>query len=206
MKNSEILAHLDLGSSVAENDQNLGNYFVPTVALNDFVSDRYDLIRGVKGSGKSAILRIVSTRQGDYPQISDVLLNVATEHAGEPAFKRAFDTLHAGGYTEGGLINAWKTYLINLALDVVDDLPESDETRRAITFAEKSGLRYRTESSFKKVWWSLLRVLHIKSFTVGVDNVAAEFPDAPPEIWTKSEEIIDFPTALGLCVRALAVQ
>jgi hypothetical protein len=48
MKNSEILDHLDLGKSVAENDTNLSSYFVPTVAMKDFIDDRYDVIRGVK--------------------------------------------------------------------------------------------------------------------------------------------------------------
>src|SRR5690348_9608589 len=101
MKNSEILARLDLGASVAENDQNLANYFVPTVAVSDFVADRFDVIRGVKGSGKSAILRVVSTQQRDFPQLNDVVLYVATEHTGEPAFKRAFDTLRRDAFTEG---------------------------------------------------------------------------------------------------------
>ncbi|RYF57264.1 MAG: hypothetical protein EOO27_16060 [Comamonadaceae bacterium] len=91
MKNSQILARLDIGKSVAENDQNLGSYFVPTVALEDFVMDRYDLIRGVKGSGKSALLKVVVSRQAEHPELQDVLLYTATEHAGEPSFKRAFD-------------------------------------------------------------------------------------------------------------------
>lgn len=30
----EILERLDLGSSIAENDDNLSRYFVPTVALS----------------------------------------------------------------------------------------------------------------------------------------------------------------------------
>jgi hypothetical protein len=202
MKNSDILAELDLGSSVAENDANLASYFVPTVALNDFLADRFDLIRGVKGSGKSALLRVVSTRQSDYSKLKDVLLHIATEHTGEPSFKRAFGTLRQGEYTEGALVSAWKTYLLNLALDALETQSASDAVSEAIAFAQKIGIRYKTTSPYKKVLWSLLRILHIKSFTLGTDSVQAEFPDAPPEIWTKSEEVIDFPEALRLCVKA----
>ena len=205
MKNSEILAGLDLGSSVAENDQNLKSYFVPTLALSDFLKDRYDLILGGKGSGKSALLRVVASAQGNYKELQGAYLHVATEHTGEPSFKRAFETLKKGIYSEKELVNAWKTYLLNLALDALENTPDTPERRAAIDFSEKIGIRYRTESAYKKVLWSLLRILHIKSFTLGTDSVQAEFPDAPPEIWTKKDEIFDFPEALRLCVKAFDV-
>jgi len=204
MTNNEILAQLDLGSSVAENDLNLHDYFVPTTALNDFVVDRFDIIRGVKGSGKSAILKVVSQQQGDYIPLNDVVLNVATEHTGEPSFKRAFATLKPETYDEVEIVNAWKTYLINLALDVIDGMPHSAEAGAALHFAEKTGLRYATTSTYKKIWWSLLRMVHIKKFEVGADKISLEFPDSPPEFWTKSEEIVDFPEALRLCVEAFS--
>jgi hypothetical protein len=44
MLKAEILERLRLGSSVAENDDNLESYFVPTVSLEDFLADRYDPI------------------------------------------------------------------------------------------------------------------------------------------------------------------
>lgn len=46
MSNRDILETLNLGAAVAENDEHLANYFVPTGALSDFVGDRYDVIRG----------------------------------------------------------------------------------------------------------------------------------------------------------------
>lgn len=203
MKKSEILDRLNLGSSVAENDDNLENYFIPTVALDDFLGDRYDLVRGAKGSGKSAILRMVSKPEATYSQLSDVILIVATEHTGEPAFKRAFEHISLEKVTDGGLTNAWKAYIVNLALDAVEKLPKSDARDSAIALAEKCGVRYRTTSTFKKMWWSALRMLHIKSFEVGVDSVAAEFPDGPPEFWTKSDVPVDFPEILRLIVQSL---
>lgn len=200
---SSILERLNLGSSVAENDENLESYFIPTIALDDFLGDRFDLVRGAKGSGKSAILRMVS-RVGDaYPQMRDVIAVVATEHTGEPAFKRAFEPLLLDQVSDAALTNAWKTYIINLALDAVEKLPDSTERSAAIASAEASALRYRTPSSFKKIWWSILRMLHIKSVDVGPESITAEFPDAPPDFWTKSDAVVDFPEVLRSIVVAL---
>lgn len=200
MEKKEILERLNLGSSVAENDENLESYFIPTVALDDFLNDRYDLVRGAKGSGKSAILRMVSKQGSLYPQLSDVILTTATEHTGEPAFKRAFEQIHLAEVTDAALTNAWKTYIINLALDAIEQLPSSSEGSAAIEMAEKCGIRYRTTSSFKKVWWSVLRMLHIKSVNIGMESIAADFPDSPPDFWTKSDTPVDFPEILRLVV------
>jgi hypothetical protein len=200
---SEILERLNLGSSVAENDDNLERYFVPTVALDDFLSDRYDLIRGAKGSGKSAILRMISRRGLLYPELDDVHTVVATEHTGEPAFKRAFEKISLDGVTDEDLVKAWKTYLLNLALDAIDELPPSDLKTDATKHAEMCGLRYRTASMFQKIWWSLLRVLHPTSVGVTPDGgIKAEFPDAPPEIWVDKKHDIDFPEILQKIARA----
>lgn len=202
LSKAALLERLNLGSSVAENDENLESYFIPTIALEDFLSDRFDLVRGAKGSGKSAILRMVS-RGHAYGQIADVVPVVATEHTGEPAFKRAFEPLILNEVSDAALANAWKTYIVNLALDAVEQLPPSTERATAIEAAEACSLRYRTPSSFKKIWWSILRMLHIKSVGIGPESVTAEFPDAPPEFWTKSEISVDFPEVLRKTVVAL---
>jgi hypothetical protein len=198
----DLLARLNLGASVAENDEHLASYFVPTLALSDFLEDRYDIVRGAKGSGKSAILKIVSEQQSKYGEIADVSLVVATEHTGEPSFKRAFDQVKHEEVDEQELVNAWKIYFINLALDALERYPDTDASRYVKGLAEKVNVRYRTTSSLKKIWWSLVRILHVKSFTVGVDTISAEFPDAPPEFWTKKDQPIDFPELLRGCEAA----
>jgi len=134
---------------VAENDENLESYFVPTIVLDDFLADRYDLIRGAKGSGKSAILRMVSKNPGSYPQLKDVQLTVATEHTGEPAFKRAFNGLDPDVPDEK-LVSAWKSYLLNMAFDAIEDLPKTTEGTRAVAAAEACAVRYRNTSLYEK--------------------------------------------------------
>jgi hypothetical protein len=55
---AQLLANLDLGSSVAESDTLLEIARVETSAFTDLLNDRVDLIPGTKGSGKSALFRV----------------------------------------------------------------------------------------------------------------------------------------------------
>ena len=199
---TDFLAKLDLGASVAEHDENLASYFVPTVPLSDFLDDRYDIILGAKGSGKSAILRVVSEKQAQYPQLDDVELLVAIEHTGEPAFKRAFEHLKVDEIREQQLVDAWKSYLLNLAFDALEKQPQTKLGRSVLKEAESSGLRFRTARSKEKVWWSLLRFLNPQNFTIGPEGIHAEFPDAPPQFWTDSQKVVDFPDLLKGCADA----
>lgn len=54
-----VLPHIDLGSGVAEQDTLLEQARVETSAFSDLINDRVDLIPGTKGSGKSALFRIM---------------------------------------------------------------------------------------------------------------------------------------------------
>ena len=54
-----ILTALELGSSVAETDNILEAARVETSVFSDLIADRVDLIPGTKGSGKSALYRIL---------------------------------------------------------------------------------------------------------------------------------------------------
>ncbi|WP_157581438.1 P-loop ATPase, Sll1717 family [Phycicoccus sp. Root563] len=53
---SELLLSIDLGDEVAEVDPALAESFVRTADFDEFLSGRCDLITGIKGSGKSALL------------------------------------------------------------------------------------------------------------------------------------------------------
>ncbi len=139
-----------------------------------------------------------------HSSLEDVILVAATEHTGEPAFKRAFEPIMLDKVTDTALTNAWKIYLLNLALDALEQLPNGAEKEAAVSFCEGCGIRYRTTSPFKKIWWSVLRVLHLKNIEIGADGVAIEFPDNPPEIWMQKNDIVDFPEALRLIIDAFS--
>lgn len=109
-----LLQELDLGSSVAESDTLLEAARIETSAFADLLSDHVDLIPGTKGSGKSALFRIIV----DF--LPDLLLRqrkVVIAHGiqapGDPvfhAFTDKFSTL-----TEEEFVSFWCIYLVSLA-------------------------------------------------------------------------------------------
>lgn len=108
-----LLQNINLGNSVAEFDRNLKDYFVTTPAVLEIVSDRWDIIRGTKGSGKSAILLTLQEQTLTLPLLSNTLLVPATNHLGDPVFKTAFSSIELPA-DQQKLIDAWKVYLINV--------------------------------------------------------------------------------------------
>ena len=72
MKIKELLEICDIGSSVAEFDPRLAGYFLETQVYQDFLAEKYDIISGDKGTGKSAIFRIVKHRYKFLPTLSNV--------------------------------------------------------------------------------------------------------------------------------------
>ncbi|MGD0281686.1 MAG: hypothetical protein ABSB95_04915 [Dissulfurispiraceae bacterium] len=59
-----LLGYFDLGASTAENDPLLESAKIETQEWNDlYFHDRIDLIRGIKGSGKTALYRLFSLLQ-----------------------------------------------------------------------------------------------------------------------------------------------
>ena len=58
----KVLQALDLGASVAEHDQLLQQHFVETSVFRKVVEGRVDIVAGDKGTGKTAIFRILKER------------------------------------------------------------------------------------------------------------------------------------------------
>lgn len=114
MKKISILEHINLGNAIAEYDTNIGHYYIDTAYVYDLVNDRYDIIKGVKGSGKTAMLVALCENQSIYHQLDNKVLIKAIQINGDPDFKRAFDTVSIDNTDYQKLIDAWKIYIINL--------------------------------------------------------------------------------------------
>ena len=109
MRVKEILSSLDLGSSVAEHDEALEAYFIETETFRALVEDRRDTIAGDKGTGKTALYRILQKR---YPGLlSDVEVLAGFNPAGAPVFQRLVE---GDPLTEGQYITIWKAYVLSL--------------------------------------------------------------------------------------------
>lgn len=122
MKKIDILNNLNIGNSIAEYDKNIVNYYINTYSTMDLVNDRYDIIKGTKGSGKTAMLVTLYDNQSKYSQLDGKRLIKAIELKGDPDFKRAFNTVTINDNDIQKVIDAWKIYIINIIWKSYSDL------------------------------------------------------------------------------------
>lgn len=117
----EILQELDLGNSVAEYDAALERYFVETSTFRALINDEGDVIAGDKGTGKTALFRILKKRYAGMPELVDVELIEAFNPSGNPVFQRLTET---DPLEEGQYITIWKAYILALVGNWVLELYE----------------------------------------------------------------------------------
>lgn len=109
----ELLPYIDLGSSIAEQDQLLEAARVETSVFSDLLLDKVDLIPGTKGSGKSALYRIFVEFLPDLllQQKKVVIAHGVNRHGDNVfhAFKDKFVKLD-----EDDFVSFWCIYIISL--------------------------------------------------------------------------------------------
>lgn len=120
-----LLDTLDLGSSVAEFDKDLERYFVENDAFYALVRDQADIVAGDKGSGKTALYKIIQQRQRSIESLKNVELIAGFNPAGNPVFQQL--TQHAI-LSEAQYASVWKTYVVSLVgnwlLQITDETDE----------------------------------------------------------------------------------
>lgn len=111
---SELLKHIDFGSSIVEKDALLETARVETSVFTDLLNDKVDLIPGTKGSGKSALYRIFVDFLAEHLLISrKVVIAHGVKRYGDNVFHAFNDTFEK--MSEEEFINFWCVYLISLA-------------------------------------------------------------------------------------------
>lgn len=125
----ELLKCVDFGEDVAENERRLGQYFVNTAAFEDVVDDRVDLITGPKGSGKTAIFRLLSdSNLFTSGELSDVDIVPAFNVQGAVIFRRLAADLPAD---DTMLRWMWSQYIVGLgASHVINTYSQDADTGR----------------------------------------------------------------------------
>jgi hypothetical protein len=107
----DALRDLDLGSSVAEFDQQLESYFVETQPFLDLIENRRDIIAGDKGTGKTAIFKVLHRRYASIPALKNTIVVPAFNLSGNPVFQSLAekDVLEEGEYNK-----FWKAYVLSI--------------------------------------------------------------------------------------------
>lgn len=171
MQMKEMLAILNLGNSVAEFDDALESYFVETEAFRALVEGRADVVAGDKGTGKTAIFRILERRYRQLPELECTEVVTAFNPTGNPVFQRL---VHEVPLTEGKYRSVWKTYFLSLVGNWVLNITGEDASSSLIALhqlLERAGLRANDDTPqtiFSRLMNSLRRVFNPRAAEVGL--------------------------------------
>lgn len=119
----EILRKINLGASVAEFDSDLEKYFIETETFRSVISDGGDIISGDKGTGKTAIYRILKGSYRSYPELEHVEIVDAFNPQGDPVFQRL---LQGPVMSEEQFRTFWKAYMFSLVGNWLVDIYPHD--------------------------------------------------------------------------------
>ena len=162
MKTGDIVRKLDLGNSVAEFDKELEKYFVETEPFRALIDDRADVIAGDKGTGKTALYRILCKRYGSIDQLKRVEVVTAFNPSGNPVFQRL---AQHEILTEAQYIAVWKAYVLSLVgnwlLKLYDGDERTDKMHELHDLLKRTALRVGDDSPttvFSKIMTALARV------------------------------------------------
>lgn len=140
-KRVALLRKLDIGKSVAESDHDLAKYFLKTRVFDDFIDGDLDVVIGGKGTGKSAIFRIVANNASAYDNLSNVIVVPVSNESGALHFDQ-FDDMDDP--TDTRLGNAWKLYILSVLGNKLADsfsLKKRLEGREILNFLYRHKLR-----------------------------------------------------------------
>lgn len=111
MKAFDALAILEIGNSVAEFDRDLEKYFVETETFRAVIRGDVDIVAGDKGTGKTAIYRVLTKSYRSYPDLENVEIVSAFNVQGSPVFQRLTTQ---PVLSEGAYQTIWKAYILSL--------------------------------------------------------------------------------------------
>lgn len=115
----ETVKLFNIGNSVAEFDEHLDNYFVETETFRQVVENAGDIIAGDKGTGKTAIYRVLKRSYRTYKSLDSVEMVDAFNIQGNPIFQRL---LTGPSLSEGQYRTFWKAYVFALVGNYLIDI------------------------------------------------------------------------------------
>ncbi|WP_312432766.1 P-loop ATPase, Sll1717 family [Lacrimispora sp.] len=195
MNKLKILENINLGNEVAEYDDNIGHYYINTNYVDDFVDDKYDIVKGVKGSGKTAMLVALCQNQINYSQLNNKILLKAMQLKGDPDFRRAFDTVSIESTDTQKIIDAWKIYIINIMWRQVKDSFSGYESLEKVLkdeniITEKNGILHKLLHAIDRVKLKASNTFNTDGSTIQTLEISSK-DSAITEV-TSNIDLIDF--------------
>jgi len=182
MKNMlDLLDSLDFGSSVAEDEnKNLQKYFVDTRFWRNLSNDRYDIILGAKGSGKSALYLNLINKRDEFSQKGIVIVE-AENPRGDTVFALLNSAARTDKYEnpnkealiQEDIIDFWKLYFLTVIVSKLRSIGFKGKNYTAIeSLLERAGLLPKTTSltdAFNNVLHFLKQVVSLHFFQPEVE-------------------------------------
>lgn len=181
----EVLRMLDLGNSVAEFDKSLEKYFVENEAFHALINDEADVIAGDKGTGKTAVYRVLQKRFGSIPKLKGIEVLAGFNPAGNPIFQKL---VQQQALTEGQYASVWKAYVLSLVGNWIVEIAgeaHSENFQRLSKLLTDTGLRSRDdtpETIFSKLINSIQRALTLKKVEVELTLSETGIPIVTPRL------------------------
>jgi hypothetical protein len=211
MQMRDLLQSLDPGKSVAEFDDALEKYFVETEPFRALIQGRADVIAGDKGTGKTAMFRILRRRYAQMPELSKVEVITGFNPSGNPVFQRL---AQQPVLTEGQYVTVWKAYVLSLVGNWLLDLYEGNFTapmRQLDELLSATDLRSQDDSPqtvFSKITNALARIFNPKSAEVSITISELGIPILTPKVEfgvpaANAPKTVPHEEALGLLDRCL---
>ena len=168
MERLRLLKGITFGERVAEDETNaLGQYFVETDQWERIFDGKIDVVRGDKGSGKSAIYSLLDSKAN---QLFDrrVLLTTAENPRGDTVFS---DLVSEPPTSENEFIFLWKLYYVSLVAAKLKEFDiANDRAKELFKALEQAGI-LEASFSLKRLFLKVRKYVLPQSIegTVSVD-------------------------------------
>lgn len=210
MDGKELAQMISLGASVAEFDQDLEKYFVETDTFATVIADGGDIISGDKGTGKTAIYRILKKSYRSYPQLDSVEIVDAFNPQGDPVFQRL---TYGPDLSEDQYRTFWKAYLLSLVGNWILDIYEPSfnvamsDLKNTLDYLGLSATDVSPETIFGNLHSLVSRLTKPQNVEVGLTVTETGMPIVTPKIELgpdrKQGEIIYNGDFLGVLDKAI---
>lgn len=177
----DLLDSLDFGSSVAEEEtKNLQKYFVDTRFWRNLSNDKYDIILGAKGSGKSALYLNLISKRDEFAQRGIIIVE-AENPRGDTVFgllnsatrTEKYDNPNKEALIHDDIIDFWKLYFLTVITSKLRSTGFKGEHFSVIeSLLESAGLLPKTTSltdAFNNVLHFLRQVVSLQFFQPEVE-------------------------------------
>lgn len=192
---ASLLQQFDVGASIAEDDDLIYECRVETAVFGDLLADKLDIVRGTKGSGKTALFRLVTQYfSRTLLQENRIAIVKGVETVGDPIFlkyRAQFDEL-----SEIEFENFWRVYFISLLTSqILGQQPYAryltsakDEVRQFKTLASEHGFPVQVSdySLLGLIGWVLARIPRPKKLQATVSDAGT--PEFSVELGTADRQ------------------